>query len=295
MSKAREEQLRSNRRLARQLLGAVALLLVVIGLFTVIGWILSTLRVVFDDTDDRRAYENELYGLVIFDALPFEDASQVDPAVFRQAAIWSTLYQTEQRDGSLDVYERDSETGSLIIPRLEIETYLTNLLGPDFANEDGNFSTYEFNYTYDAERQGYYVPVTGAVGQYIPKVERIARRGGRIYVTVGYIPTMYNTSDLLLSVPDTPTKYMDYVFERGANRQPYLVALQESDRQPDTTPAPTTGPDDAVDPQDLVQGNLDAGLTATALPSDDGSNDAGADASQPEATDEEPAGDAGAE
>ena len=37
MPSSREEQLRNNRRLARQLLGLVAVILILIGLFTVIG------------------------------------------------------------------------------------------------------------------------------------------------------------------------------------------------------------------------------------------------------------------
>ena len=34
-------------------------------------------------------------------------------------------------------YERDSETGSIILPKLEVDTYLTNLLGPDYKITDG--------------------------------------------------------------------------------------------------------------------------------------------------------------
>ena len=36
MANSREEQLRNNRRLARQITGAIALVLVIIGLFTVL-------------------------------------------------------------------------------------------------------------------------------------------------------------------------------------------------------------------------------------------------------------------
>ena len=109
MSKAKEEQLRNSRRLARQMLGAVALALIVIGLFTVAGWVMAAVRAAFDDSEEREDYEQKLYGLVMFDALPFADMAEVDPAVFKQAAVWSTLYQTQRRDGSLDAYERGSE------------------------------------------------------------------------------------------------------------------------------------------------------------------------------------------
>ena len=55
MANYKEEHIRNNRRLARQIVGGVALLLAVIGLFTVFGWVVSLLRSVLDDSDRRKA------------------------------------------------------------------------------------------------------------------------------------------------------------------------------------------------------------------------------------------------
>lgn len=275
MANSREEQLRNSRRLARQMLGAVALVLVVIGLFTVLNWCVAALRAALDDSDRRERFADRVYGLVMFDVLPFDDVSSVDSTVFRQAAIWGTVYQA-QKDGTLDDYERDTETGSLILPQLEIDTYLTNLLGPDYPLEEGSFETEEFIYNYDADRQGYLVPVTGAVGLYTPEVEKIWTQSGKTYVTVGYIPTISNSStgELSLTAPTEPTKYMDFVFSRGENRQWYLTALQESEMQVETqasaTPAPTSSVDD---PQAMVQGQLDSTMTDAANNSDTASEE----------------------
>lgn len=277
MSKAREEQQRNSRRLTRQLLGALALVLIIIGLFTVVGWIAAGVRAAFDDSEDRLAYEQKLYGLVMFDTLPFADASELDPAVFKQAAIWSVLYQTQRRDGNLDAYERDEMTGAIVLPALEVETYLKNLLGPDYEVEHGGFETAEFFYEYSDERQGYLVPATGMAGMYTPRVESIIGRNGLSYVTVGYIPTAYNGSEMLFSVPTEPTKYMDYVFTRGDNRQWYLTALEESDRQPEAgaAPADDTGTADLTGLPDNFAGDAaplpdgDADVSAAQTPDDD--------------------------
>ena len=202
MANSREEQLRNNRRLARQLVGAVALILVVIGLFTVLNWCVAALRAALDDSDRRERYADRVYGLVMFDVVPFEDASQVDSSIFRQAAIWGIVYQA-QKNGTLDDYERDAQTGSLILPQLEVDTYLTNLLGPDYPLVEGDFETEEFIYTYDEEKQGYLVPVTGSVGLYTPEVQRIWTEAGQTHVTVGYIPTLNNSTsgELSLTAP----------------------------------------------------------------------------------------------
>lgn len=301
MANSREEQLRNSRRLARQLLGAVALALVVIGLFTVLNWCVGAIRAALDDSDRRERFADRVYGLVMFDVLPFDDVSAVDSTVFRQAAIWGTVYQA-QKDGTLDDYERDSETGSLILPQLEIDTYLTNLLGPDYPLEEGSFETEEFIYNYDADRQGYLVPVTGAVGRYTPEVEKIWTQSGKTYVTVGYIPTINNSSngELSLTAPTEPTKYMDFVFSRGENRQWYLSALQESEMQVEaqtaSTPAPTASIDD---PQALVQDNLDstmtdaAGNTESTVPEEN--TDGGTETTEDTATDETLTEDGGGE
>lgn len=100
---------------------------------------------------------------------------------------------------------------------------------------------------------------------YTPEVEKISTQSGKTYVTVGYIPTINNSSsgEINLTAPTEPTKYMDYVFTRGEGRKWYLSALQESDMQPEvsaSTAAPTT---DSGDPQELVQNNLDSSMADT--------------------------------
>lgn len=194
MAISREEQLRNNRRFSRQIVGAVAIVLIIIGLFTVLSWVVGVLRSALDDTERRQSYADRLYGLVMFDTMPFDDVSKVDQSEFLQAAIWGAVYQIQKRDNGLSDYERDSETGSIILPKLEVDTYLTNLLGPDYKITDGSFQTEEFNYTYDEEKQGYLVPVTSMVAMYTPEVEKISTQSGKTYVTVGYIPTINNSS-----------------------------------------------------------------------------------------------------
>lgn len=270
MAISREEQLRNNRRLARQALGLVAILLIVIGLFTVIGWAIRAITAALDDSDRRESYADLLYGLVMFDTVPFEDVNTVDQSIFKQAAIWGCVYQIQKDGGSLDQYERDEETGCMILPQLEVDAYLTNLLGPDYQIEEGSFQTSEMNYVYSEEKQGYLVPVTGSVGLYTPEVENISTQSGKMYVTVGYIPTLASTTSLTLTTPTEPTKYMDYVFTRGENRQWYLSALQESDMQVTASSSSVASESQTVtsDPQAMVESNL-----ASSVVSGDASSD----------------------
>ena len=266
MANYREEQIRNSRRLARQILGAIALLLALIGLFTVLGWVVSALRTALDDSGRRASYADRLYGMVMLDPLPFDDVSTVDPGVFKQAAIWGTVYEIQKNGGSLDQYERDPDTGSAMIPKLEIDTYISNLLGPDYPITDGSFNTDEFVYQYNEEKQCYLVPVTSSVAQYTPEVEKISTSGGKMYVTVGYIPTTSNSAsgELSLTAPTDPVKYMDYVFTRGENRDWYLSALQESEMKVEATPTPSPTAEVTQDTQSLVESQLNASMTDAA-------------------------------
>ena len=216
MANFKEEQTRNSRRLARQILGAVALLLAFIGLLTVVGWGVSGVRTLLDDTELRNEYADDLYGMVMLDPVTFDDVSTVDPSVFKQAAIWGTVYQAQKDGLGLEQYERDADTGSVMLPKLEIDTYIANLLGADYAQTvpAGSFETPEFIYQYNEEKQCYLVPVTGSVAQYTPLVEKIKTSGRQRIVTVGYVPTAFNNDngELSLTAPTEPTKYMDYVF-----------------------------------------------------------------------------------
>ena len=288
MANYREEQIRNSRRLARQILGAIALLLALIGLFTVLGWVVSALRTALDDSGRRASYADRLYGMVMLDPLPFDDVSTVDPGVFKQAAIWGTVYEIQKNGGSLDQYERDPDTGSAMIPKLEIDTYISNLLGPDYPITDGSFSTDEFVYQYNEEKQCYLVPVTSSVAQYTPEVEKISTSGGKMYVTVGYIPTTSNSAsgELSLTAPTDPVKYMDYVFTRGENRDWYLRALQESEMKVEATPTPSPTAEVTQDTQSLVESQLNASMTDAA--------DSTATEEPAESTDSEPTESTGA-
>ena len=291
MANYKEEHIRNNRRLARQIVGGVALLLAVIGLFTVFGWVVSLLRSVLDDSDRRKAYEDRLFGMVMLDPLAFSDVSSVDPGVFKQAAIWGTVYQVQNSGGSLDQYERDPDTGSAMIPALEVDTYIANLLGPEYKVPEGTFSTEEFVYQYDEEKQAYLVPVTSSVAQYTPTVEKISRRDGKRIVTVGYVPTATNnaTGELSLTAPTEPTKYMDYVFTRGENRQWYLTALQESGMQVEVTPTPA--PTDALveELQNEELGTADAPSAAEEPAPEPAEPEQPAEPEEPQTTDEQSA------
>lgn len=288
----RDEHLRMQRRRSRQFIGLLVVLLVLVGLSTVIGWGTRGVAALLDDSGERAEYEQRLSGLVMLDPLPFDDPTQADPTQFKEAAIWGIVY-AETAKGTIDQYERDADTDCIIIPALQVNAYIAQLLGPDYQVKTGTFECNDMTYLYNEEKAGYLVPVTGQVAMYTPKVEKLEKRNGRQVVTVGYVPTI--TNDLTLTAPTEPVRYMEYVFDRGANRVWYLSALQGSSMKPAVTaPVETDLPeiDLNYNPTESLQEALegDSSIIEDAVDAEDpngaGENEEGTEEGSEENTDE---------
>ena len=142
--------------------------------------------------------------------------------------ICGIVYRAGSEPGGLDKYDRDIDTCSLILPALEVDAYITQLLCPYYQVEDGTFESNEMTYVYDEDKGGYLVPVTGQVARYYAEVESISRRSGRQIVTVGYIPA--SSEDLTLGAPTDPVRYMEYVFDDCRKE---IKAIKKSQRMAD--------------------------------------------------------------
>ena len=62
-----EEHARIHRRRRRQALGLAIVVLMVIGIFTVLGAGVQLVASLFDNTEQMQEYEDKLEGLVLFD------------------------------------------------------------------------------------------------------------------------------------------------------------------------------------------------------------------------------------
>lgn len=115
-----------------------------------------------------------------------------------------------------------------------MDAYLAKLLGPGFKLTHRSFEMEDMTIEFDDATQCYKIPVTGTVGYYRAVVTKLFKRSGKLHVTVGYIPTT-STDDSIINVSsDTPTKYMDYLFERQSGSW-YLTGLTESETKAEST------------------------------------------------------------
>ncbi len=228
MANTNEEEKRRNalrrRRRLRQLLGAVVCLLVVIGLASVVSAGVRLTAKLFDDTEEREAFEQRLQTLVSLDPDPFDSLETANRARLLDAAIWFVI---QQNGDELDTYERD-ELGAMYLPTLDIDKAVASLYGPDFHFNYETFSDGGLTFQYVPEKNAYLLPITSVNGSYLPRVVEMRReKGGRKRVTVGYLD-LYGSGELIFDPSKLePVKYLDYIFKKQ-NGTYYLTAIEQS-------------------------------------------------------------------
>ena len=229
-----EEHARMQRRRGRQALGLLVAILVIVGFVTVLRAGVGAVANLFDDTAQKQEYEDKLEGLVLFDPMPFDGIENIDDLTLREAAVWGCIYNIQETQGGFDNYNTDPDTEQLLLPSLDVDAYLAKLLGPGFKLTHRSFDMEDMTIEFDDATQCYKIPVTGTVGYYRAVVTKLFKRSGKLHVTVGYIPTASDDDSIINVSSDTPTKYMDYLFERQSGSW-YLTGLTESETKAEST------------------------------------------------------------
>ena len=263
-----EEHARLQRRRGRQALGLLITLLVLVGFVTVLRAGVGLVANLFDDTAQKQEYEDKLEGLVLFDPMPFDGIENIDDLTLREAAVWGCIYNIQETQGGFDNYNTDPDTEQLLLPSVEVDAYLARLVGPSFKLTHRSFEMEDMTIEFDESSQCYKIPVTGTVGYYRAVVTKLFKRSGQLHVTVGYIPTSSTDDSIINQSSDTPTKYMDYLFQRQSGSW-YLTGLTESETKPDSTASTEA----ASQPQPMAESDVQDAILATA-----GSSEAASDA-----------------
>ena len=282
-----EEHARLQRRRGRQALGLLITILVLVGFVTVLRAGVGLVANLFDDTAQKQEYEDKLEGLVLFDPMPFDGIENIDDLTLREAAVWGCIYNIQETQGGFDNYNTDPDTEQLLLPSVEVDAYLARLVGPSFKMTHKTFEMEDMTIEFDESSQCYKIPVTGTVGYYRAVVTKLFKRSGQLHVTVGYIPTSSTDDSIINQSSDTPTKYMDYLFERQSGSW-YLTGLTESETKPDSTASTEA----ASQPQPMAESDVQDAILATAGSSEAASDAASDAAAEPDTQSlDEPAAD----
>lgn len=190
--------------------------------------------------------------------MPFDGIENIDDLTLREAAVWGCVYGIQEAQGGFDNYNTDPETEQLLLPSVDVDAYLAKLLGPGFKLNHHSFDMEDMTVEFDETTQCYKIPITGTVGYYRATVVKLFKRSGKLHVTVGYIPTASADDSIINPSSDTPTKYMDYLFERQSGSW-YLTGLTESETKPESAASSA-----AAQPEPMAESDVQDAILATA-------------------------------
>lgn len=202
-------------------IGGLFIIMAAIGAIAVLIFSVNATRKFIDNSDKKRAFEQMILPVLMFDPVPFESPTDLDPLVLLQSSLWASLLG--EKRGS---YPYD-ELRMLLVPASDVDVSAARLFGPDVKLTHQSFGNYETSYLYDEDTKTYHVPVTGQMGLYTPRVEEIDSKGDTLLLTVGYIPPdNIWTADVGHNEDGQTTadKHMIYQLTRNKNKKDYYLS-----------------------------------------------------------------------
>lgn len=204
------EQNHSQRKFpAAVVVGAITVLLAVIGLLTVIASCIRLGVGLLDNSKQKEAFEQTLFPVVMFDLGEVKAVEELDQLVLLRSSIWAAF------TSNMNKYTLDS-SNRITVAKSDVDVACAKLFGPDVKLEHQSFSDYISTYFYDEERQSYLAPMDSSSVLYTPQVEDFDHSGVIYTLRVGY---MESGNEWLQSLQGrdyepTPDKYMIYTLKK---------------------------------------------------------------------------------
>ncbi|MDR1805188.1 MAG: hypothetical protein LBQ80_00235 [Clostridium sp.] len=215
----------TTKRTGAFILGAVIVLLALVGVATLISLSARGVNSLLGDEAKKAEYEQFLSSVVRNDPDPFDDVSQAEPSQLIDCVLWSIL-QSNMETGSYEIVEFENSAG-FQIPKADVEARFAELFGVTQGITHTTVDGGDYVFTYDQNKEVYLVPVTGIAPLYTPKVTDIQRKSRTIVLTVGYIPaTEYALDDSGNVITPEPNKYRKITL-RTTNDGYYISAIQQ--------------------------------------------------------------------
>ncbi|NLL63448.1 MAG: hypothetical protein GX241_04300 [Ruminococcaceae bacterium] len=202
-------------------LGIIVIIFAIIGLvFAIVAAVSAIKDTVFDKTSEKLEYQKMLVPVVMNDIDEFDDVTKAKMTQLIEVSVWAII----KSDIGTDEYT--TEEGYIIIPENDVKDNFIKLFGTDVEIEHQSVYSNAFEIEYDAEKQGYKIPITGVEATYVPKVLEITKKSDTIILTVAYLSGSDWVQDEHGNIvePDA-SKYVKITL-REKNKSYYIGAIQ---------------------------------------------------------------------
>jgi len=216
--------------------GALVLLLSVVGLISLINLGITAVKRARDDAPLRAELYEFLLPVMQYDPEPFTDINKTEQDSLLLAAMWQVteserIRQLRDSDG-ISSYPID-DLGRMMVPVSEIENSYAELFGKDAKafhhtiGEEGMSFTLE----YDQKQGCYYVPSSSSTSIYMTVIDTIKKKGDNYLVRVGYVRTTKigrdEKGELVDPTPDMAEKFQIYTVQRVGETKWKLVSIAD--------------------------------------------------------------------
>ncbi len=127
------------------------------------------------------AYNEFLIAVAAVDPATFDDITAASSGELIEIAVWSII----GADFEPDRY--DYSTGELALPVADVEAAYTRYFGTDKPIVHTSVTGYGYEFSYNAEKGCYFIPLTAIEPFYTPRVTDAEKKGDSVTLTVGLI------------------------------------------------------------------------------------------------------------
>lgn len=200
--------------------GLLITILAVVGLVTVIVAGVGATQKAINKAKNIDEYNTLLTPVVMNDPDTFDDITKANQSQLIDISIWSIL----KSNPSPDKYEY-SDSG-MVIPEADVTAEYQKLFGTEVPPVHATVNGFGYEFTYDAAKRTYTIPLTGVVPTFTPDVVNVQKKSDTIILTVGYLAgdlwAQNEEGDMVAPEPD---KYMKVTL-REKDGAYYISALQ---------------------------------------------------------------------
>ena len=267
--KKKKKPARVSRRVA--VFGTFILIFAIIGVIaTVIGATRLTANLI-DNKAQKDRFKQVVFPLVLLDPPSFDSIEKLASRTILSAAMWDFIIFADKTK-----YQKD-DLNYLTVPAVAIEAHLVKLFGQNAAIEHQEISDAELQILYDPENNSYSIPATAAMATYVPKIEKISRKGDTYTVTVGYLPSgpIWGSDITGLKYEPEPDKSLNYILKKTGKDSYIITAVQEikdDSVSSDITVSEVITYEEESTPASSTSSNSESGVSSDVVPVSSGTD-----------------------
>ena len=180
-SKRKKKPARVSRRVA--VFGTVVLVFAIIGVVATAIGITKVTTDIIENKSQKEMFKRTVFPLVILDPPAFDSIDKLDSRTILSAGIWDFIMFEDKSK-----YVKD-DLGNMTVPDVDIEAHITKVFGKSAVIEHQELTDSEMQILYDPEGKVYMIPSAASMMSYVPRIEKVSRKGDEYTVTVGYVPS----------------------------------------------------------------------------------------------------------